>query len=258
MAPDLVKSAARTLELLETFARERRRLSAAELGRELDYPRSSMNMLLKSLVAQGYLAFDPEALTYFPTSKVTELGDWIPGKLAGTEALLATLELLRDGTGETVTLLRAAGLHMRVARVLRGSYPVALQLDEGTLFPMFGTAVGLAYLVRLPDPAVLSLLKRWNGQAARSDALSLEKLHSDLARVRDQGYAAVYDGVVRDAGAISVGLPAEEPGETLVVTIGGMADRIRRNEAKLARELRKVVRSLMSGTTPREKDRRQS
>ena len=111
MSQDLVKSAARALEILEVFASERKRMNSAQLGAALGYPKSSLSVLLKSLVAQGYLNNAAGDQDYFPTLKLARLGEWIPAALLGSVELLPMLSRLRDATGETVTLTMPADLH---------------------------------------------------------------------------------------------------------------------------------------------------
>ena len=243
MAQDLVKSAARALEVMEAFAAERRRLTAAQLGTLLGYPKSSTNVLLKSLTTQGYLAYEPREASYFPTLKLTHLGDWLPGSLFGSDLLLPMLETLRDSTGETVTLTMATGLHMRCLRALIGRHPIALQLDEGFLFPVFDTAIGNAYLSTLADDMILTLLQRRNAQVPRSQSIAAVDLTATIDQVRAQGYSAAYDKVVADAGAIAAPLKSSQFGETLIVAVAGLNSRIAKNEQRIVRELKRLIRN---------------
>lgn len=242
MTQDLVKSAARAFAIMEIFAAQRQRMTAAQLGSALGYPKSSMNVLLKSLVVQGYLTYDGQQGSYFPTLKLTQLGDWLPGALFGSDILLPLLEELRARTGETVTLTMAAGLHMRCLRALIGLHPIALRLDEGLLFPMFDTAVGHAYLSTLPDAAVLTLLQRHNAQTPKARALAAEEVLASLAHVRARGYSAAYDKVVPDTGAVAVPLSSSQLGDTVVAAVAGLNHRIAKNEQRIARELKRVGR----------------
>lgn len=66
IAGGAVKSAGRVLEVLELLGNVRKPLSASEIGRLLDYPKSSTNVLLKYLTNLGYLSFDPDTMHYFP------------------------------------------------------------------------------------------------------------------------------------------------------------------------------------------------
>jgi DNA-binding IclR family transcriptional regulator len=249
MSTDLVKSAARAFEIVEVFAAERRRMTATEIGDVLGYPKSSMNVLLKSLVAQGYLSCHPRDITYFPTLRLTQLGDWIPAALFGSDALVNTLEALRDRTHETVTLTMATGLNMRVLRVLLGKHPIALQLSEGYIFPIVGTAVGTAYLSSLAPDALEALLKRYHDQAPRNARPDLAGLRARIDHAREAGFVAAYDAVLDDTGAIAVPLVSEDLAETLVVAVAGLGARIKRHEGQIVRELMKWTRTIQSNAS---------
>src|SRR5687768_9688807 len=58
-----VKSAVRVLDLLELLDRVGQ-LSHADIAEALEIPKSSLTQLLRTLVARGYIAFDPAAKAY--------------------------------------------------------------------------------------------------------------------------------------------------------------------------------------------------
>jgi len=248
MASDLVKSAARALEVMEAFAAERRRMTAAQLGERLDYPRSSLNVLLRSLVAQGYLSYDPSASSFFPTLRLTQLGAWIPESLVVTEGLLAELEALRDETGETVTLTLPAGLEMRIASVFIGTAPIALNLKDGTMLAMRHTAIGAAYLSTLDDGRLRRVLARLWPDEADAAALALER--AEIEKARAAGLAIAYDRVVPDTGAIAMPVAAAGELEVFVVAVAGLSSRIRRHEQQIAAALAKCVQLISGGGGP--------
>jgi DNA-binding IclR family transcriptional regulator len=240
MASDLVKSAARAIEILEVFAAERRRLTLAQLGGLLDYPKSSLSVLLKSLLAQGYLSFLPTDLSYFPTLKVSALGDWIPSVLFGNE-LLPMLQDLRDATGETVTVTTPAGQRMRCLRVLLGTHRIALQLDEGTTFPIIGSAVGAGYLAALDKADYEAFMGRARSPKSGLDPGQVNETEKMVKNARKRGYAAAYDSVTDDAGAIAIALPTGTFSDPIVVAVAGLSNRIQRSEAQIAKLLIKHV-----------------
>lgn len=72
-----VKSASRTIQVLELFQQKKRPLRLNEIYRELNYPQSSATNLLKSLVVAGYLNYNLSTMSYLPTLKVSSLGSWL-------------------------------------------------------------------------------------------------------------------------------------------------------------------------------------
>jgi DNA-binding IclR family transcriptional regulator len=236
MTEGLVKSAARALDILDVFAARRTGLTATELGAALGYPKSSMSVLLRSLVTQGYLTVSGREQAYFPTLKVARLGDWIAGALIGSERLLDTLEALRAGTGETVTLTGPLDLQMRCLHALIGTHPISLQIEEGTRFPMMGTAVGAAWLSAQPADAAEALVARWAKQEGRS-ADEVDRIQAAVEAVRRDGFAAAYDAVLPDTGALAMPV-ATNAEDFLVVAVAGLNSRIRDRETELVSIMR--------------------
>ena len=63
----VVKSAIRTLEILEYFDEVQQPLNIVAVATALDYPQSSTAALLRSLTTMGYLHYNSRKLTYVPT-----------------------------------------------------------------------------------------------------------------------------------------------------------------------------------------------
>ncbi|QMW23084.1 IclR family transcriptional regulator [Sandaracinobacteroides saxicola] len=239
MSDGLVKSAARAFEIMEVFAREQRRLSLAQLCGLLDYPKSSLGVLLKSLHAQGYLSLHPVELSYLPTRRLVALADWLPPLLID-EQILPTMRALQASTGETITLTALAGTEMRCLRVLPGTQPIALQLDSDTRFPILGTAVGTACLAGMPPSRVPVILREVARRDMTITAALLAEAERAIAETKKQGYAAVYDRVTPDAGAVAVALQQEDSAEPLVLAVAGLSQRIARRQDVIVDLLRRA------------------
>jgi DNA-binding IclR family transcriptional regulator len=243
MSADLVKSAARALEILEVFASERRRMSLTQLQTLLGYPKSSLSVLLKSLVAQGYLATGGPDQDFFPTLKLSRLGDWIPAALLGSEDLLPLLERLRDETQETVTLTIASDLHMRCVHALIGTHPISLQVEEGVSFPMIGTAIGTMYLATRDEAELKNILGRWQ-RLHPGHAPTMDDTRHAIDHARRDGIALAFDAVIPDTGAIAIPIETLNGAGTMVVAVAGLNSRIKSREAQICSALQKLFSHL--------------
>lgn len=238
----VVKSAARALEVLDLFRNERRQLNAAEIGHALGYPKSSTNALLKSLVTLGYLVLDPRSLRYFPSISVTALGDWIPATLLASRDALAVLSEAHAATQETVTLSVLSDLSVSFLKVLPGTFPISLSMTEGFVAPLFTTSVGLAVLSQLDDAEIEALAARSNLRSRRrNERIESEEILRELAEVRERGYAVRYDAVFPDTAAIGFPFPSPMPGFPLALGVGGLRERIRRNEQTIQRAIQGIL-----------------
>lgn len=241
MPSEVVKSAARTLEILELFAARQEPLTPSQIGTVLKYPKSSLSVLLKSLVSQGYLTTVAPDGAFFPTMKLSRLGEWIPAALFGAEGVQAVLEALRDRTGETVTLTAASGLNMRVLHAIPGTHPIALVIEEGMLLPMIGTAIGTMYLATLSATAAERTLDAWAHQSKRVQRKRLPELREMIAEARSQGVARAYDAVIPDTGALAMPVWPREGSEAVVIAVAGLSQRIRKREAAIIRAMHKTI-----------------
>ena len=162
MKNKVVKSVGRVISVLELFREHQSPLTATEICRYLDYPKSSTDALLKSLVNLGYISMDSQTMQYFPSLRVTKLGDWLPGILLSSGQTLKMLEDLNGRTQETVTLTMPNVLSMQFITVIPGTFPISLSVREGFNVPIFTTAIGIAHLATRSDKDIEILAKRAN------------------------------------------------------------------------------------------------
>jgi DNA-binding IclR family transcriptional regulator len=224
---------------LESFSESRRRLTGAEVAQLLNYPKSSTNALLHSLVSLGYLNLDEVEKSYFPTIRVARLGDWLPTMLPGPVDLEELLFRVSRETRETVTISAQAGDEMLFIQVVPSTHPIGLNLEAGSRAPLFGSAVGLALLAALGDDQIERLMRRL--KIGSRDATERMALNRKILAVRTRGYAIVYDGVIPDTGAIATALPVKAPATPIVLGVGGPIARIRSNETSIGAVLLKIV-----------------
>lgn len=243
MPHDVVKSVGRVLAVLELFEQRRVAMTATDICEALGYPNSSADALLKSMVSLGYLSLDTQSRAYFPSLRVTRLGEWIPGHLF-TGDTMELLETLHEATGETVTLSTQNDLHMQFIRVLPGTFPISLRITEGYVGPLFGSAVGTAFLSQLNDKQISRLLqraKRTPGSVSQKIRLSDVMKEVELARKR--GYSVGYDRILQDTGAVAMPLHQHQ---NFVVGVGGLSPRIHRSEASIIRNMRRAIRQMQA------------
>lgn len=234
-----VKSAARALNILELFRKKRRGLSAGEIGSALSYPKSSTNALLKSLTSQGYLILNVKTMCYFPSLQVTQLGDWIPRAMLVSGSVLDLLEDVHAMTEETVTLSVSSDVAVTFLKVIRGTFPLYLQMGEGFVTPLFTTAVGIAILSQMSDADVDDLVQRADLRSRRrEDRIDVESLRQSIRETRERGFAVRYDAVIPGTGAIGVPFSSDVDRFPMAIGIAGVASRIRRKEKSIYRDVR--------------------
>ncbi|GLY27236.1 IclR family transcriptional regulator [Kineosporia sp. NBRC 101731] len=185
-----VKSAARTVELLEHLAaRQNRPARLRELSEALGVPRSSLHALLRTLAKHGWVRADPTGTLY---------GIGIRALLAGTSYLdtdpylplvLPVLDELREQLDETFHFGRLDGPDVVYLATRESSQYLRPYSRVGRRLPAYSTSLGKSLLSARTGseldehlPASLEALTAHT----ITDRSALEK---DLEETRQRGYA---------------------------------------------------------------------
>jgi DNA-binding IclR family transcriptional regulator len=242
VAESAVKSARRAFEILEAFDRHRRPMALKEMLDDLGYPASSGSALMKSLVSLGYLDYDRDRRTYFPTMRIAVLGSWVQGALFGEGRLLEAMEELHAATGETVVLAAQSDLHAQYIHLIHSAEPLQFRAPPGTRRPLAASGMGWVLLSAKPDAEIERLRRRVN--AAADEKLSREALMARVNEVRAKGYAFSKHTVSEGVGIIAAALPQGPFGRVFAIGAAGYVSRLERKEAAIVDALRAAVRSL--------------
>jgi DNA-binding IclR family transcriptional regulator len=223
-----VKSAQRTLEVLERFAGTHRAATVAEVARDLGYPQSSTSILLADLARLGYLEQDSISRAYRPTLRVMLLGGWLQDRLIGESSLLRRMERLR--ARHDVTVRRpAAGLHMRA----------------GMTRAIGRAAVGKALLMLKTDAEAQRILRRANAEepeAARR--VDIPTVMDSLRQARMRGWVESGGAVVPGQNVLAMPLPPLPEHPTLAIGLGTTEAEVARRRDSLVAALREVCAAL--------------
>lgn len=220
-----VKSADRSLDVLELLADCRDGLTLSEVCEALGWPKSSTLALLRTLRRRDYLADGTRPRSYRLGSRVGWLGT----------AYLAGIDLVRDGQDvvhivsrrcdETVHLATLDGVDVLYVAKEEGTGQVRMVSAVGRRIPAHGTGVGKMLLSgltteelarRFPTGAALAALT----PTTITDAAAFL---AELAATRSRGYAVddgestvglrclaapVFDASGRMVAAMSVSVPS--------------------------------------------------
>ena len=224
----------------------RRPLSSQEIGANLDIPRSSTAALLRALVDLGILSIDRRQAQYFPTAQFARLGSWLDAALHSDDRVLAITRRLQEETRETITIAVVADTHFELTHVERSQQAISFVAEAGQRFRIFGTAIGVAYLMTLSDREILALHERLQRRAdpqwspEPGSIPPMQRIHA----ARSIGYSAAYGAVFEGAGAISLPLPASAGPRPMVLSVAGPSDRLRSRESDIARLCKREIAGL--------------
>lgn len=226
-APLQVKSAVRTLQILEFFDQVREPTTAATLSKMLHYPQSSTSALLKSMVTMGYLEFDKRKRTYFPTSRVALIGSWLNPMLFAEGNLVRLVQAVFERTGLTVLLAALNGDKAQYIHVLYPKDDVPRHIIVGQARPLATSAVGQALLSAHDDGEIRKLLHRINAYRAEGEGpVQVNALLRTVADIRRDGWATSLSQVEKGTGVLAMLLPIAATGRPLAMGIAGRAENL--------------------------------
>lgn len=240
-----VKSASRAIEILELFKNQRQPRAMSEIAQALGYPQSSTTVLLKTLIAKGYLNFDRRERLYFPTPRVTALGDWIPRALFGSGRVIEAMHDVHAATGETVSIGTTNDVYMQYIQIVQSIHPLRFHVDEGTLRPLTQSALGWLLISTMPDEKIDNIVRRANIATEKpAGRVKTAEIMERVRRIRRAGYASAENIPFLGGATICVLLPLTVHNRPAVLGLGGALERIRQNHQRYLTALQRAAHSM--------------
>lgn len=214
-----VKSAMRTLDILELLARQRRPMAAHEISATLGIPVSSLSYLLSTLAERDYLARDRRNYRLGPAVSRFHPGAAEPDL---AERAAPIVKALTRELNETAGFFVPRGFEVEAVASEIGQQALRYTLDVGRFAPMHSFAAGKALLATFPEKQ-LRLYFRTVAREAFTPATLIEEKdlrpaldeigRTGIARTRDEhtpgiagtARAAFIDG--KAVGAFSIAMP---------------------------------------------------
>ncbi|MSQ55238.1 MAG: IclR family transcriptional regulator [Betaproteobacteria bacterium] len=220
-----VKSADRTVQILETFAAAGEPLGVSELGRRLAIPVSACYGLLRSLEQRGYLYELGPRKGWYPTLRWLQQARLVAARDPVLERVSSLLDALCAATGETVVLGKRSGSTVTYLNVVESGNPIRYSAQIGDRKPLHSSAAGKALLGAMaPDAraALLATLKL--ARVTPNTIVKRDLLEKDLAAGAQRGWYATRGENVADVHAIAA--PVKIDGETYALVLAGPANRM--------------------------------
>ncbi len=238
-----VKTAGRTLDLVEAFARDRKPLSLSQLARAIGAPVSSCFGIVRTLEARGYLYEVKARGGFYPTKLLFEHARVIASHDPLAERFVPLLEKLRDHTGETVLLAKRLDRQAVYLDVLESPHSIRYSPKVGEFRPLHASASGKALLGGLAPALRNELLSDMKLPRVTSRTItSRAALEADLEQGRARGWYVTRGETVADLMAVAV--PVAVNGEIYSVALAGPMNRMDgalKRHAKLLTELRAAL-----------------
>lgn len=244
-ASNPVKSAMRTLDVIEYVVAHRQGAVAQEIAGALAIPVSSLSYLLATLAERGYLV--RQGRRYLPGPGLERLRA-PDGALTLEDRVTPLVRALRSELNETSSFMVRRDWDVEALVTEASDQALRYAVDPGTRRPLHALAAGKVMLAWLPEAE----LARYFAEAERTQLTpqtrtTKAELQADLAAIRASGICiareeatpgicgvavpALIDGVF--AGAFSVAVPAVRFSTDLEHRLGLL---LRKSAAALVRE----------------------
>lgn len=184
-----VKSADRTLDILEWLAQAGERTTLGELSRVLEIPKSSLHALLHTMQRRGWIESDPAGSRFGLGVRALLVGTSYVDSDDAVVAATDTLDWLATTLGETIHYGRLDGADIVYLAKRQSTHPLRLYSAIGRRLPAHTTALGKALLAEQPLDEVRERLGPDPTRLTDNTITAWPDLVTELARVRERGYA---------------------------------------------------------------------
>lgn len=184
-----VKSAARTVELLEMLAGEPRAMTLTEIASRLSVPISSVHQLLRTLVARGWLATGEMSGGYTIGVRALMTGMSFLERDPVVQAMKPILAMLRSELNETIHLARLDGARVIYLMSRESENQLRTVSRVGQSLPAHTTALGKAALATLTNEELRERLPAVLEQITPNTFGTLDCLIAELETTRVRGWA---------------------------------------------------------------------
>lgn len=190
MAGEAVKSAKRSLDILELMTRREARLTFRQISVALELPRSSLHGLLATLIESNWVEYDRDTGTYWLGIKSVAAGNAYLRALDIPDRARPFMEKIRDVIDETVQLSVLDGRFNVYVGKVDGTQTLALASAVGRKLPAHATGVGKVLLAGLHPADVERLLDSVDlEQFTEQTVVEKTALYRCLDLIRKRGYA---------------------------------------------------------------------
>jgi len=221
-----VKTAGRTVELFELFARMQVPMTLSEIARALEAPQSSCFNLLRALEARGYLYSVGGGKRLYPTRKLFDIAEAIAELEPVVPRVVDVLEALRNESQETVIFGARQGNKAIYLSVIEGTQTIRYISRAGELKPLHASTIGKSLLMAMPADERAKLVRKLPlKEKTERTITNPETLLADLEAAHRRGYAMTKGEHVADV--MAVGAPIQIDNMVYAVAIAGPMARMK-------------------------------
>lgn len=209
--PATVKSAMRTLDILEFVVRQSRPLAAHEIAAALAIPVSSLAYLLSTLCERGYL--ERSGRSYSPGPGLARLHP-LSAEPSLAERVAPLVRTIRIQLNETAGFFIRRGFEIEALASETGLHALRYTLEVGQRAPLHSFAAGKALLATMGEAELDEYLRTVPRHEYTPHTLAeAEALRGEIAAIRESGIARTQEE--HTPGIVGIGRAAVSDGAAL-------------------------------------------
>ena len=248
-----VKSAARTIEIIEYFTTITQPVRTREISEALSIPNSSVDEILRTLAAKGFLSFNRRTKRYAPSYKIVGMAQAIERGFFGGDCVRELLNDLRRETGASVYLTSQNDCWVENVAAVEGSWKAPdgeesnfrrelLFFDGAGWAPSTNFAGAMLTLRSNVEIIDLAVRSQEMGLAPKSQC-AMNDLIEKVKRIRYRGFALCRrDDAVK---VESIACPMHLPQSDAPMAVGLLGDKLLEHE-RSANELARTMQQLIA------------
>lgn len=238
-----VKSADRTMDLLEFVAKALEPPSFADLSGALDIPKSSLFHLLRVLSTRGYIEQVTPRGGYRLGPTVLELARHVFNPEGVAARVGPLIDELSTALNETSGFYEMHGDSAELTVASSAQHPLRIDMPLGRLMPLYAASNGRVLLAQLSDAQIDAYIARTVFEAFTPATISsAEALKQEIALIRRSGVAESNGEFA--VGIMSIAMALREHGR-VVGSIGVILPTARYTKA-FGREARRQLMAAVS------------
>lgn len=204
-----VKSAERTLRILEFLALSKTRATFQSIHKGLNIPKSSLHGILRTLVQSGWVEVDESGTRFRVGSRSLMVGTAYLTSDATLALVSDHLDNLLVSTVESVHFARLDGDAMVYLTNRKSPQDLLTSARVGRRAPLHASALGKAVLATFEERELDAVLQGPLERLTPKTITDSDILRKEIAETRQRGYAIENEEYALGVFAIAAALPSE-------------------------------------------------
>nr|WP_092070010.1 IclR family transcriptional regulator [Dendrosporobacter quercicolus]NSL48093.1 IclR family transcriptional regulator [Dendrosporobacter quercicolus DSM 1736]SDM05061.1 transcriptional regulator, IclR family [Dendrosporobacter quercicolus] len=237
--PSIVKSAARTLAILEFIVQCPKAPTFTVLQEHMDIPKSSLSYLLQELLSQDYIQFDADRRVYSPGLRLVQMSASCINNTNLSKEIWQGIKKLSEDLGETTHAAVLDGRFIVYIAKCQGTKDVSIVTTVGFRVPAHATAIGKMLLSSLNEAELEHRLGNTALERYTDNTLTApDQLMAAIRQAAVEGYAIDQQEII--SGGVCVAAPVYDQNNKMIVAISVTMPAVRATESFLEECIRQV------------------